>query len=165
MAARNLKLTQTGQEALGKSPGDRTAKQRRQAKTAERAIGRREEIRKAKAADDKKRINDGLRRLSKLCVNYTGIKRLAYRVKLFWLIPDTKPKKFYPPNYPIELAEFELLKAATIALINQCVVDYEYGDQAIAVWTYLDNPPARTRRTLIASYCRELADSVISTVR
>lgn len=155
------KLTKTGLQALSKSPGDRTAAERKQARRAEQALAAKKKLEKEKENAEKKRIQTGLKPYNKLAAKYTGIKRLAYRVKLFWLIKNSRPKKFYPVTQAIDLEVYDLLKQATIELATKCIDDYEYGERAVGVWTLLENPPPGTKRINIAATCRAFADFVL----
>lgn len=155
------KVTKTGLNALSKSPGDRDARERKQATKAEKALARKKKIEQTKENLEKARIKAALNKLSKQANRYTGLKRLAYRVKLFWLIPDSKPKRFYNSRQAINLTDFDILKAASFELAEKCVTEYQYGDQAIALMTLLDDPPLRTRKANLAATCRQLADLVL----
>ena len=161
MTTTNLKITESGLKALSKSPRERTPAERKQAKRTEQALKDKQKLEKQKAVEDKKRIQEGLKKFNKYLGNYSGIKRLAYRVKLFWLIENTRPKRFYDVKHAIDLENFELLKAATIALAKQCIDDYEYGDEAVKVWVLLDSPPPGSRKANIAATCRVFADTVL----
>jgi len=156
-------ITKVGLKAAKKAPGDRTQKEHKQAKRVENAIARKNKLLKEKETANKSRINQALKQLSKQCrKGDKGLTRLAYRVKLFWLIPNTKPRRFYPPGTEIDNDIFDILKAATIALANQCIEDYEYGDRAIEILLILENPPYKAKRTNLAVSCRNFADLVLS---
>jgi hypothetical protein len=156
-------ITKTGLKAAKKAPGNRSQKEHKQARRVEVAIARKSVLLKAKEATEKARINEALKQLSKQCrKGDKGLTRLAYRVKLFWLIPNTKPRRFYPPGTEINNDIFDILKAATIALANQCIEDYEYGDRAIEILLILENPPYKAKRTNLAVSCRNFADLVLS---
>lgn len=161
MQSASTKITQVGLKALSKSPGDRTAAERRQARKAEIAIQEKKKQEKLKEDEEKKRIQTALKPYNKAASKFTGIKRLAYRVKLFWLIENSRPKKFHPVSYPINLEVYDLLKQATIELADKCLKDYEYGERAVGVWTLLDNPPTGAKRVNIAATCRAFADFVL----
>lgn len=156
-------ITKTGLKAAKKAPGDRTQKEHKQARRVEDAIARKNKLLKTKEASEKARINEALKQLSKQCKKgQKGLIRLAYRVKLFWLIPNTKPRRFYPSGTEIDTDRFDILKAATIALAHQCIEDYEYGDRAIEILLILENPPHKAKRTNLAVSCRNFADLVLS---
>jgi hypothetical protein len=165
MTTSSPKVTKKGLKALSKSPREQTPAERRQALRTQQALKHTQKIEKEKAAAEKKRIQEGLKKFNKSLGSYTGIKRLAYRVKLFWLIPGSRPKRFYPLRQAIDLREFELLKAATIALAKQCFDDkgygLKYGDEATKVWLLLDSPPPGSRKANIAASCRAFADMVL----
>lgn len=158
---RRPRISKEGLDALGKSPGDRTARERRKAKKAEQSLSRKEQLEQAKENLEKARIKAGLVKLSKRANKYSGIKRLAYRVKLFWIIPNAQPKRFYSLRQTIDLTDFDILKAASLELAEKCVSDYQYGDEAIALMTLLDNPPTKSRKANLAATCRQLADLVL----
>lgn len=160
-----LKVTKVGLKALSKSPGDRTALERRQARKAELALKQKKQIEKQAQVDAAKAIQDALKPYSKAAAKFTGIKKLAYRVKLFWLVEKSRPKRFHPVSRAIDLDKYELLKQATIELADKCIDDYQYSERAIAVWTLLDKPPLRARRINIAATCRVFADFVLDNER
>lgn len=155
------KITQKGLKALSKTPREQTARERKQAIRAGQAIKESKRLEKQKAVAEKKRIQEGLKKLNKSLGSYTGIKRLAYRVKLFWLIPGSRPKRFYKVTEAIGIESFDFLKAATIALAKQCFEVREYGDEAVKIWLLLENPPPGSRKTNIAASCRVFADMVL----
>jgi hypothetical protein len=156
-------VTKVGLKAAKKAPGDRTQKEHKQAKRVEIAIARKNKLLKAKEATEKARINEALKELSKQCKKgQKGLIKLAYRVKLFWLIPNTKPRRFSPPGTEVNNDIFDILKAATIALANKCIEDYEYGDRAIEILLILEDPPHKAKRTNLAVSCRNFADLVLS---
>jgi len=156
-------ITKVGLNAAKKAPGDRTQKEHKQAKRLEDSIARKNKLLREKETANKSRIDEALRQLSKRCrKGDKGLTRLAYRVKLFWLIPNTKPRRFYPPGTEIDNDDFDVLKAATIALANKCIEDYEYGDRAIEILLILEDPPHKAKRTNLAVSCRNFADLVLS---
>jgi hypothetical protein len=159
------KITKKGIKALSKSPREQTSTERRQALRTQEALKEKKRLKKEKAAAEKKRIQEGLKKFNKSLGNYRGVKRLAYRVKLFWLISESRPKRFYKVEQPINLEEFDLLKAATIALAQECLDDREYGDEAVKIWLLLDNPPLGARKANIAASCRVFADMVLDKER
>jgi hypothetical protein len=162
---RQPKVSKKGLSALSKSPGDRSPRERRQAKKAEQALNKKKQIEKTKEKLEKARIRAALNKLSKQANKYSGLKRLAYRVKLFWLIPDSRPKRFYSVKQAIDLSDYEVLKAASLELAEKCVNEYQHGQEAIALLTLLDDPPLKTRKANIAATCRELADLVLDSER
>jgi hypothetical protein len=156
------KITKKGLKALSKSPREQTPAERRQALRAQQAIKENKRLEKEKAAAERKRIQEGLKKFNKSLGSYTGVKRLAYRVKLFWLIPGaSRKKRFYKVTEAIGLEDFDLLKAATIALAKQCFESREYGDEAVKVWLLLESPPPGSRKANIAASCRVFADLVL----
>lgn len=165
MQAKESRVTSTGLKALSKSPGDRSAIERRQAKQAERALRDKKKQEKHKENAEKKRLQDGLKPYNKAASKLTGIKRLAYRVKVFWLIEGSRPKRFYPVSHPINLEVYDFLKQATIELADKCLQDYEYGERAVSIWTLLENPPVKAKRVNIAATCRVFADFVLDKER
>lgn len=165
MQSTTPKITKVGLQALSKSPSERTSAERRQAKRTEEAIKAKKQLEKQKEDEEKRRIQEGLKPYSKAAGKYKGIKRLAYRVKLFWLVEGSRPKRFYPVNQAIDLDKYDLLKQATIELAKRCIDDYEYGEKAVGVWTILDNPPKAAKRVNIAATCRAFADFVLDRER
>ena len=162
----NIKVGKKGLAALAKSPANRNAIERKQAKKAERALKQRKAIEKEKERAEKKRIKAELIKLSRaIGPQYTGLKRYAYKVKMFWKIPGSKPAQFYRPGELIDLTNFDILKAATIELAEKCVDEYEQGDKAIALLTLLDSPPPRTKRASLAVNCRQFADLILDILR
>jgi hypothetical protein len=161
MTTSTPRITKKGLKALSKSPREQTPAERKQALRTQQAIKENKKLQKEKATAEKKRIQEGLKRFNKSLGNYTGIKRLAYRVKLFWLVPGSRPKRFYNIRQAIELEDFDFLKAATIALAKQCFESREYGDEAVKIWLLLESPPPGSRKANIAASCRAFADLVL----
>jgi Zn-dependent metalloprotease len=155
------KITKKGLKARSKSPREQSPRERKQAIRTEQAIKETKRLEKEKAAAEKKRIQERLKKINGSLGSYTGIKRLAYRVKLFWLIPGSRPKRFYNVRQAIRMEDFDFLKAATIALAKQCFESREYGDEAVKVWLLLENPPPGSRKANIAASCRVFADMVL----
>lgn len=162
--AKKPKLTKVGLSALAKPPGDRTAAERRQAKKAELALIEKRRIEREKEKAEKKALKDKIKQVSK-GLKFSGVKRLAYRVKMFWAMPNSRPKRFYPVSTAIDVNDYELIKACTIILLEACMEDVNFGDKAIALWTLLENPPPKTRRVNLAASCRKFADEILDYYR
>lgn len=158
------RLTRVGLNALSISPGDRTPAQHRQAKKAEIALLERRQKEKEKKEAKRKRLNEELKEVSKN-LKFKGVKRLAYRVKMFWAVPNSRPKRFYPVSKAIAVERYDLIKTCTILLIEKCIQDPIFGDRAIALWTLLEDPPIKTRRVNLAASCRKFADEILDYYR
>jgi hypothetical protein len=163
--SRPPKVTKKGLTALSKSPGDRTPAERKQAKKTHLALKEKDKQKKQKEAAQKKQIKEAIKKASKGTNKFTGIKRLAYRVKLFWAIKDSRPKRFYPVTQAIDTSEYEVIKECTIILLERCINDDVFADEAIGLWTLLDSPPPKTRRANLAASCRDFADLVLDSKR
>lgn len=158
------KLTKVGLNALSKSPSDRTPAEHRQARKAELALVDRKRREKEKENAEKQRLKDEIKEVSK-GLKFTGVKRMAYRVKMFWVVPNSRPKRFYPVSHATDVSRYPLIKSCTILLLEKCMEDPIFGDKAIALWTLLENPPTKTRRVNLAASCRKFADEILDYYR
>lgn len=162
-----MKVSKKGLAATEIAPGDRTSTERRRARKADALIKALQKEERAFKVAEHKLLKERMSAHSKKSRSLAGIARAAMKIKYFWAIPNTKPRRYYPETKAIDLTDYDLILIFTQELAEMCLrPEYinQYGSEAASILVFLESP-GRTKPINIAATCRVFADLILDNER